>query len=250
MNHTIWIRHGTFHEEASCNLLCFPYAGGTAGMFAKWNKLFGNQVNICPVLYPGRDIRIDEPVSTDIQKLSETFVSENAFLFEKPFGLLGYCAGGLYAYETVRAVKKIYQKTPAFFLSISFGTPAYQMTSAHIYKSEKEEELIQYLVSHHLIDAESAEDSDFLEYYLPILKGDMQAIDKYAYGCTEQLDCDIYAVFGKEDTMFNEADRNKWYDYTEKQCQILLVNGGHYCMEENQMQLVEFIQNLEKKMAL
>lgn len=44
--------------------------------------------------------------------------------------------------------------------------------------------------------------------------------------------------------------RHLGYDYTEKQCQILLVNGGHYCMEENQMQLVELIENLERKMAL
>ena len=50
MNDNIWIRHGTWCEEAKMNLLCFPYAGGSPGIFAGWAKDFKEDINLLQMI--------------------------------------------------------------------------------------------------------------------------------------------------------------------------------------------------------
>ena len=243
----IWLRHGTEYKEGNANLICFPYAGGSPAIFANWIKEFGDDINLCPVLYPGRDLRFGEDIPSDIKAIVKEFVLDNEKLFNEDFVLLGYCAGGLFAYETMIQIKEIYGKTPKSFISISFATPKFKMTLEDICNSVDDNELINYLLESRIIDEESAKNEDFLEYYLSIIKADLQAVVAYEYGDVRDIDCDIYGSFGKEDTMFNEEEKKYWNEYTSKKCELMDIEGGHYCIDDNRDFIISFIKNMFKQ---
>lgn len=242
MDMNFWVRHGTSCRDAKMNLLCFPYAGGSSGIFAGWAGEFREEINLCPVLYPGRDIRMDEAVPGDIERAAREFVEDNRQLFEMPFAVLGYCAGGLYAYESILCIRELYGKTPEFFVPISFATPSFRMKLNEICATTDDRELIRYLVENALVDEETSKNKDFLEYYLPIIRGDLHAVENYRYGKKEKLECEIYAFFGRDDSMFASDDKSSWNSYTEDACVIEDLRGGHYCLEENRKYLIEFIK--------
>ncbi len=49
---SIWIAHDSKREDASINLICFPFPGGSASYYANWTNCFSEDINVCPVLYP------------------------------------------------------------------------------------------------------------------------------------------------------------------------------------------------------
>ncbi len=249
MNGKIWIRHGTDHPDAELNLLCFPYAGGSPGIFAGWMREFQKQINLCPVLYPGRDIRMDEPVSANIEIMAEEFVQDSEELFTRPFAVLGYCAGGLYAYETVLQAKEQYGRTPEYFLSVSFASPSFPMTAKAL-GIHSEESCIRYLTEQGIISREAAEDRDFLDYYLPIISGDLQALSRYHFRAEQTLDCDVYAFFGTQDTLFTPEDFLRWNASAEGKVRTQMVQGGHYCLEENRDLILSLIKQQIKKKGI
>ena len=51
----IWIAHARYAEDAAVNLLCFSYAGGSAAYFSPLKAEIDSRINLCPVLYPGRE---------------------------------------------------------------------------------------------------------------------------------------------------------------------------------------------------
>lgn len=240
----VWLRHGTEYKDGKPNLICFPYAGGSPAIFANWTKEIGDDINLCPVLYPGRDLRFGEVIPRDIKAIVKEFVLDNEELFHEDFVLLGYCAGGLFAYETMIQVKEIYDKTPKCFISISFATPKFQMTLEDICNSVDDNELINYLLESRIIDEESAVNEDFLAYYLPIIKADLSAVVAYEYGDVRDIGCDIYGFFGKEDSMFDEKEKTYWYEYTSKKCELMDMEGGHYCIEDNRESIISFIKKI------
>ena len=82
-NDSIWIAHGTDRKDADTNLILFTYAGGSPSMFAPWKKLFGEEINMCPVLYPARELRQNEPLPATVKEMAVDFVESNLELFKK-----------------------------------------------------------------------------------------------------------------------------------------------------------------------
>ena len=50
-----WIAHERYSSEADIDLICFPYAGGSASYFAPLKSKIDKRINVCPVLYPERE---------------------------------------------------------------------------------------------------------------------------------------------------------------------------------------------------
>ena len=49
-----WIAHGIERSEAEINIVCFPFAGGTASNYAKWKNCLSDKYSVYPMLYPAR----------------------------------------------------------------------------------------------------------------------------------------------------------------------------------------------------
>ena len=50
-------------------LFCIPYAGGSAGIYSKWNGHISKFIEVCPVELPGRGKRFSEPLCNSIKQM-------------------------------------------------------------------------------------------------------------------------------------------------------------------------------------
>ena len=77
----IWIAHARYAEDAAVNLLCFSYAGGSAAYFSPLKAEIDSRINLCPVLYPGRERNAGIPNFDTLEACAKAFVTENPQLF-------------------------------------------------------------------------------------------------------------------------------------------------------------------------
>ena len=75
-------------------LICFPYAGGSAMVYSKWQKLIDSSIEIVPFELPGRGTRFCEDLCDDMDQLVEdiyyqledTFQSDDYMLYGHSMG--------------------------------------------------------------------------------------------------------------------------------------------------------------------
>ncbi|MDU6373717.1 MAG: thioesterase domain-containing protein, partial [Bradyrhizobium sp.] len=57
-------------------LICLPYAGGSAMIYARWRRLLPSWIEVVPLELPGRGARMDEPLHTEMAGLTDQLATE------------------------------------------------------------------------------------------------------------------------------------------------------------------------------
>ena len=86
-----WILNsGNSPKHPEFRLFCFPYSGGSASYYSGWNQLFGDNIEILPIQYPGHETRADEPLIPDVRALAEAALEGIVPDTDMPFGFFGH----------------------------------------------------------------------------------------------------------------------------------------------------------------
>ena len=112
-----WLAHQTENKNASVNLVCFVFAGGSPSFFAPWKKIMPEWINLIPVLYPMREKRLNEPMPEDIDTFVNDFFNENKQLLNKKVAVWGHCSGAIIGMEYARLLEKSGHSPSAFIMS-------------------------------------------------------------------------------------------------------------------------------------
>lgn len=238
-----WIAHSSDRSEAKVNLLMFVYAGGSPSFFAPWKKYLDESINIYPILYPGREIRKNEVIPGSLNKMIRDFVDETPELFSKPFVTFGQCTGSIIAYETAKYVYEKYGRFPLSFITSSMNSPRSYDCYKAIYDDEgneaSDEILIKRMIKQGTVSPDFAENQNFINYYMPIFRGDLRMLENVDSAEPLQLECNIYCISGIEDEFVSEEGLADWRNYTSKNVYYEKVHGGHFYLNENR----DFILN-------
>lgn len=225
------------------NVVMFAHAGAGASSFAPWGKIFDNAgFNFYPVQYPHRESRMKEPMIYDICEIAESIVNSDPELFSSPKTILyGKCLGVLVAYEVAKYMKQKYGNSPCLFVTSSGLTP--EDMKIEMPQNPDDEDLMKsLLLSHGFAEKQQLENQDFINYYLPVLKDDYIMQASYNYKATEPLECNITALYGKNDPKINEQSISKWSEYTNGTFKVFSFDGEHFF--ENRNNLAEIIKIL------
>lgn len=221
----------------------FVYAGGSPSFFAPWKKYLDESINIYPILYPGREIRKNEVIPGSLNKMIRDFVDETPELFSKPFVIFGQCTGSIIAYETAKYVYEKYGRFPLSFITSSMNSPRSYDCYKAIYDDEgneaSDEILIKRMIKQGTVSPDFAENQNFINYYMPIFRGDLRMLENVDSAEPLQLECNIYCISGIEDEFVSEEGLADWRNYTSKNVYYEKVHGGHFYLNENR----DFILN-------
>lgn len=232
-----WVVHSTNRCDAKVNLLMFVYAGGSPSFFAPWKKSFDADVNVCPVLYPGREIRKSEPIPASVSEMVTEFVADAHELFEKPFVFFGQCTGAIIAYEAAKTVYEKYGKTPAAFITSSMNSPRSYDCYKALYDDDGNEVsddiLAERMIEQGTVSPDFAGDQNFIRYYMPVFRGDLKMFENIDKSEPVKLDCNFYCLTGTEDEFITEEGISDWKNYTTESVFYEQVRGGHYYFNEH-----------------
>lgn len=237
-----WIAHGRISENAKVNLICFPYPGGSAGIYAKWKNFLSDEINICPVLFPMRETRYKEKMPNTVDELVESFIEDNKELFSINYSIFGYCAGAAIGYEVAIKVKQLLGKEPGCFIAASAEAPMYIKNSIVVNSCLTPQDSIEMLKQLRKGEEVPIEDPIFADYYLPITIADSKLLLSYKLEKIEKFNFDVIALYAEDDIYTVKEKVEEWKEVTDGKCTFYTYPGNHFFVEKHLEDVCDMIQ--------
>jgi len=216
---------------ARCRLLCFPYAGAGASMFAAWPRTIPPDVEVCAVQMPGREGRLSEP---PITRWDEAVDNVNDVLMpwtDRPFAFFGHSLGAALAFEVARRFQR--DRRPGLVHLFVSGRRA-----PHLPPDERptynlpDEQFLRELRRLAGTPEDVLQDTEFLELFIPLLRADFCLSETYAYRHDAPLAVPITAYGGAEDETVPPEKLEGWREHTTSSFRQVIFPGGHFFVNE------------------
>jgi medium-chain acyl-[acyl-carrier-protein] hydrolase len=250
---TRWILQKTRNQRAEVRLFCFPHAGGGASSYSSWANELAPSIDVCPVQLPGHENRAGEPLIRSIRGMAAAALPELAGVFDRPFdrpfALFGHSMGSLVAFELARLLRR--HRLPMPFLLIASGhvAPHVPLQRRPIW-NEPNAVFIDEIARMEGTPAEILADPDMLEFFLPPLRADFEACDRYEYAAEAPLDVPIVAMGGSDDRAEPWHHVASWDRHTTAPFTFRLFSGGHFFLHRHRPHVLaeirEAIENVRK----
>ncbi|HUE99362.1 MAG TPA: alpha/beta fold hydrolase [Anaerolineales bacterium] len=223
-----WFVPPLANPEAGTRLFLFPYAGGGPAVFKNWVSEFPSNVEVCIVHYPGRGSRHREPPIKQITTLVERLSQAIQPLLDKPFAFLGHSLGGLVAFELTRHLQRNSLPQPQMLFVSGCGAP--HLSDPHLpIHSLPDSEFLKSLGQLNGIPSDVLDQPELLQFLLPILRADFEAVESYAFLSDEApLHCPIVAFGGLDDPRVSRERMEAWALHTDSGFVSQYFPGDHF----------------------
>lgn len=214
---------------ARLRLFTLPYGGGGTTPFREWQALLPADVEVCPVLLPGREARIGEPAFDRLPPLVAALGDALAPALDVPFAFFGHSVGALVAFELARALRRR-GALPPMHLFVS-AHPAPQLPELSRRHDLPEDQLIAELRQFQGTPAEVLDHPELMRLVLPTLRRDFAVAETYEYRAEPPLDCPLTAFGGLADPRADRAALLPWQEQTCARFKLRMFPGGHFFLE-------------------
>lgn len=245
---TPWLVRQKPAPRASLRLFCFPYAGGAANVFHRWQASLPPGVEVCPVQLPGRGKRIQEAPFTDVASLVEAAAAALLPFFDAPFAFFGHSMGGLITFELARHLRRAGAPRPAHLFVSGRRAPHLPSESAPTHDLP-EAEFVEAVRQLEGTPAGVLEHPELRHLVLPLLRADFAVCETYAYRPEPPLDCPIGVFGGLQDRDVPREYLEPWAEMTTGPVTTRLLPGGHFFVNEQQPLLLRVLAQELQKLA-
>ncbi|MCA6119373.1 thioesterase [Bradyrhizobium sp. WSM 1738] len=220
-------------------LLCLPYSGGSAMIYARWRRLLPSWVDVHPVEWPGRGARMDEPLATDPRLLASQLARELGAQLDGPYALFGHSLGAVIAFELAHSL--IDHGAPAPSILFASGAEAPAVRDGSKWRLPlSDEALLHELRNLRGTPDEALSNAELMRSALPVLRADFLMCGAYVYRPRHQLPCPVHVFGGTEDETSHEA-LEAWRQETSASFRLDMLPGHHFFIHTQQAELIDLI---------
>ena len=225
--------------QAALRLLCFPYAVGSASLYAPWADLLPDWVEMHAVELPGHGSRKAELPLTRLDSLVEVAARGLAPLFDRPFALFGHSMGALLAFELARWLQR-HGPSPQITLVAGRGAAHLPDPGPMLYAAT-EEALINELLRLGGTTPVLLDDPSRLERLIALTRADFAVCETYSCRDNEPLTSPLAAFGGTTDPDWHESHLAVWSQHTTNSFALHMFPGDHFFLHSARPQLLERI---------
>jgi surfactin synthase thioesterase subunit/acyl carrier protein len=244
-----WIPRKKKVEEPRMRLFCFPYFAGGASVFYDWHEQLPDDIEVCPVQFPGREERADEKAYDDVFELVRDMAKVIEPLLTTPIAFYSHSSGAGIAFELARYLRREMGVEPVKFIVGGWRAPhlesSFQFLNAidddEVYKDKNIPNIKGHLRSLEIPD-EVVDNDEVFNEMLPALRADILLGKKYDYYEDEPLNCPVTAIAGTEDSVFDEEKVQEWKEHTKDEFAFKRVTGGHLFCRDNKEELLDLLK--------
>lgn len=209
--------------DHSARMFCFPFSGSGASAFSAWPTAL-DDIEICPVQFPGRENRLAHPHYGTYENLADSLVEPLEPYLDAPFAFFAHCAGALPAYETALRLAERGLPTPdCLFVS---GQPAPHDASRDRMLAMTEPQLRDEVAA--FVRSRGIEPRpDMLDLGLMVLLRDHAAAAAYRRERPVALDCPVVVLHWRDDPDVSLDALQGWRQYADS-VEFRVIDGGHY----------------------
>ncbi|GLH79075.1 thioesterase [Bradyrhizobium sp. SSBR45G] len=224
-------------------LICLPYAGGSAMIYARWRRQLPSSIDVVPLELPGRGVRMDEPLHTDPAALADQLAVELAREpLAMPYVLFGHSLGGLIAYEVAQRLCALGAPRPKMLLVSGTEAPAMRDGSRWL-DPLSDDALRDELLRLKGTPPQALENAEIMRGALPVLRADFLMCGNYVYRTRPPLRCPIHVFGGDQDETRLEA-LDAWRAETSLAFGLDMLPGDHFFIHTRQAELLRRIAAL------
>lgn len=234
-----WLACHKPSPNARLRLFCFPYAGGGAAVFRNWSEGLPNDVELCPVQFPGRGNRLMEPPFTALSPLVQALAQALVPMLDKPFAFFGHSLGALVSFELARELRRHGFQPAHLFVSAGRAPHIpHQGMSTHDLPEGKFLEELRRLNG---TPEEVLKHRELMQIMLPLLRADFSVYETYKYSNEAALNCPISSFGGSRDRRVNQGDLEAWRDQTCDSFSLQMFPGDHFFLHTSQPLLLRVL---------
>ena len=214
---------------ATVRLLCIPFAGGGASAFRLWSAGLPPMVDVMVAQLPGRETRLRERPLTSIGAMVEHLRPAVTAHADLPFAIFGHSMGALVGLELARALRADGLPGPVHLFVSASNPPRRRETDLPPLHTLPDDALVAELDRRYGgVPAAVREQRELMELLLPMLRGDVTALETYRARELPPLDCPITAYAGSSDALATPESMRGWGLETSGRFHARTFDGGHF----------------------
>lgn len=217
--------------DAPLRLFCFAHAGGGTTMYWPWRSVLAPDVDVRPVLLPGRESRVREAPYRSIDDLIGPLCDGLAPFLDRPYVFFGHSFGSLVAYEAARRLLDAGLPGPAAL--IVSARPAPRLPRWRRRFSDLDD--VQFLAKVGALNGtppQVLEQPGLVRLLLPGLRADFEANENYTWQPGAALHCPISAYMGAEDPAVDRDELLAWHAETSGEFTLRVFPGDHFYLAD------------------
>jgi len=214
------------NTQASLRLFCFPYAGGSPHAFRAWTDSLPDWIELYAANLPGRGNRLNEPPYTSLTELTQSLAQNIECYLGKRFAFFGHSMGALLSFELCRQLRRARGIEPDYLFVSGHRAPHLKdIAPVHNLPDAQFLEKVRELNG---TPPEILENTELIEFMLPILRADFQLLETYSYLPDYKLNCPLEAYGGLEDSETGYEQISAWRDHTTNSFAQRMFPGDHF----------------------
>lgn len=227
MQSTPWLVCPQPAPQANTRLFCFPYAGGSAAVFAPWARSVARSLELWSVQLPGRHERLMDEPYTNLQCLVSDLATAIVPYLDRRFVFFGHSMGATIAFELAHELHRRHGLQPASL--IVSGQRAPQLPPNHPPTHNlPTAAFVAELQRLNGTPVEVLANPELLELLLPVLRADFAVCETYTYQGAPPLQCPLTVFGGLTDPDVNRSALEAWREHTTATFRIRMFPGDHF----------------------
>ena len=228
------------NEVIKLRLFCLPYSGASAMAYSRWRRSLPEWLQVRPLELPGRGMRMDEPLQSDIRRLASQLADEISAELDRPYALFGHSLGGLLAFELAHALRERGLPEPlALFASATAGPARRDVSEYTVAKTDAQ--LIARLRELNGTPEAVLANPELMQLMLPILRADFLLCGSFTHDQRPPLPLPIHVFGGKQDSVRAEQLLD-WQLDTSRVFSLDLFEGHHFFLVEQEIPLLRCLR--------
>ncbi|MGW3424302.1 thioesterase II family protein [Streptomyces phaeochromogenes] len=242
--------------RAPVRLLCFPFAGGGASAYARWQcelDARGAPVDVLPVRLPGREGRSGEPRFTELAPLVEELDAALDEVLTSPHLLYGHSMGALIAYALIRRRQQRGATLPHAALLAAYRAPHLpppridsEAGSGADASSGTDTDLARALVALGGLPEALLGHPEWLRALLPVVRDDL-ALCASAGSTGGPVRVPLHLFAGADDSLVRVPEVTAWRRYAARGCEVRVLPGGHFFLRTHERWLLDEVAPLVRR---
>ncbi len=222
-----FLRRGS-SSEAHARLYCFPFAGGSAAVFAAWGEELKPGIDVWSAQPRGRGMRLHEPLHRSVKEMAEDYMQVIRANLDLPFAFYGHSLGGLLAFELTLQLEAEGLALPTHLFVGASVPPVLGLIHSRISHLPDEGFMTAVRERYSGIPEAVLREPELLELFLPGLKADFAAHETFDRSNMRQVHCPITAFAGSDDPVIEPAIMRDWGQHTLADFDLRTVPGDHF----------------------
>jgi surfactin synthase thioesterase subunit len=207
------------------------------------------EVEVCPILLPGRERRLAETPFTRLIALVEALAKELLPYLDIPFAFMGHSVGALISFELIHYLQEHHELSPVHLFVSGAGAPHLPDPEPAIHELPEPDFVAELRRLNGTPDT-VLEHAELMALMMPVLRADFAVYETYAYSAKPPLNCPITAFGGLQDARVSQERIEGWRDHTTASFALKTYPGDHFFIHQAEAFLLQIIsQTLQQHLS-